>query len=57
MASPRHPTKQLTLPDNGTVVQIDEKLLIGIQRLNEQGVTTRFCCQGGTGYAIAYIAL
>jgi len=47
----------LTLPGNGNVVQIDEKLLIGIQRLNELGFTTRFCCQGGSGYDIAYIAL
>ena len=57
MASPRHTTKELTLPGNGKVVQIDEKLLTGIQRLNELGFTTRFCCQGGSGYAIAYIAL
>jgi len=47
----------LTLTGNGNVVQIDEKLLIGIQRLNELGFTTRFCCQGGSGYDIAYIAL
>ena len=57
MASERHATKKLTLPGIGNVVQIDEKLLIGIQRLNELGFTTRFCCQGGSGYAIAYIAL
>ena len=57
MASPRHTTKELTLPGNGNVVQIDEKLLSGIQRLNELSFTTRFCCQGGSGYAIAYIAL
>ncbi len=57
MASPRHTTKALTLPGNGKVVHIDEKLLTGIQRLNELGFTTRFCCQGGPGYAIAYIAL
>lgn len=57
MASPRHTTKKLLLPGNGNVVQIDEKLLMGIQRLNELGFTTRFCCQGGSGYAIAYIAL
>jgi len=57
MASERHATKKLTLPGIGNVVQIDEKLLIGIQRLNELGFTTRFCCQGGSGYDIAYIAL
>mgnify|MGYP000101638893 CR=1 FL=1 len=57
MASPRHTTKLLTLPGNGKVVHIDEKLLTGIQRLNELGFTTSFCCQGGPGYAIAYIAL
>lgn len=57
MASPRHMTKVLTLPGNGEVVHIDEKLLTGIQRLNELGFTTRFCCQGGSGHAIAYIAL
>ena len=57
MASERHATKKLTLPGIGNVVQIDEKLLIGIQRLNELGFTTRFCCQGGSGYATAYIAL
>ena len=57
MASPRHTTKVLTLPGNGKVVHIDEKLLTGIQRLNELGFTTSFCCQGGPGYAIAYIAL
>ena len=45
------------LPGNGKVVQVDEKLLTGIQRLNELGFTTRFCCQGGSGYDIAYIAL
>jgi hypothetical protein len=57
MASPRHMTKVLTLPGNGEVVHIDEKLLTGIKRLNELGFTTRFCCQGGSGHAIAYIAL
>jgi len=57
MANPRHMTKVLTLPGNGNVVHIDEKLLTGVQRLNELGFTTRFCCQGGPGYAIAYIVL
>ncbi len=57
MASPRHTTKALTLPGSGKVVHIDEKLLTGIQRLNELGVTTSFCCQGGAGYATAYITL
>jgi hypothetical protein len=50
-------TKALTLPGSGEVVHIDETLLTGIQRLNEWGITTRFCCQGGPGHAIAYIAL
>ncbi len=57
MASPRHLTKMLTLPGSGKVVHIDEKLLIGVQRLNELGFSTRYCCQGGPGHAIAYIAL
>jgi hypothetical protein len=55
---PRHPTKELILPGTGKVVQIDEKLLSGIQRLNDLGFTTQFCCQGGgPGYNIAYIVL
>lgn len=57
MASPTHATKQLTLPGSGEVVHIDEKLLIGIRRLNELGFTTRYCCQGGSGYDVAYINL
>jgi hypothetical protein len=55
---PRHPTKELVLPSTGEVVHIDEKLLSGIQRLNELGYTTQFCCQGGSpGYNIAYLVL
>ena len=39
-------------------MHIDEKLLSGIQRLNELGFTTQFCCQGGgPGYNIAYVVL
>ena len=57
MASPRHATSELTLPGDGRVVDVDEKLLPGIRRLNELGFTTSFCCQGGCGYDIAYIAL
>ncbi len=47
----------LTLPGTGKVVRIDEKLLTGVQRLNELGFTTRYCCQGGLGHSVAYIAL
>lgn len=55
---PRHPTKELVLPGTGKVLHIDEKLLSGIQRLNELGFTTKFCCQGGgPGYNIAYVVL
>ena len=55
---PRHPTKELVLPGAGKVVHIDEKLLSGIQRLNELGITTQFCCQGGgPGFNIAYVVL
>lgn len=40
------------------VVHVDEKLFSGIQRLNELGFTTQFCCQGGgPGYNIAYVVL
>ena len=39
MASERHATKKLTLPGIRKVMHIDEKLLIGIQRLNELGFT------------------
>lgn len=54
----RHPTKKLVLPDTGNVVHIDVKLFSGIQRLNELGFTTKFCCQGGgLGYNIAYLVL
>ena len=55
---PRHPTKELVLPGTGNVVHIDERLLQGVQRLNELGFTTQFCCQGGgLGYSIAYLVL
>ena len=55
---PRHPTKELLLPGTDMVVHVDEKLLSGIQRLNELGFTTQFCCQGGgPGYNIAYVVL
>ena len=55
---PRHPTKELVLPGTGNVVHIDERLLPGVQRLNELGFTTQFCCQGGgLGYSIAYLVL
>jgi hypothetical protein len=57
MEGPRHATRLLALPGSGKVVDIDEKLLPGIRRLNELGFTTSFCCQGGPGYATAYIAL
>ena len=40
MASPRHATSEHTLPGDGRVVDVDEKLLPGIRRLNELGFTT-----------------
>ena len=55
---PRHPTKRFVLPGTDKVVHIDAKLFSGIQRLNELGITTQFCCQGGgPGYNIAYLVL
>ena len=54
---PRHSTIGIVLPTSGELVQIDEKLVLGVKRLNELGFTTQFCCQGGTGHDIAYLVL
>jgi len=54
---PRHSTIGIVLPTSGELAQIDEKLVLGVKRLNELGFTTQFCCQGGTGHDIAYLVL
>ncbi len=54
---PRHRTTGIVLHATGDLVQIDEKLVLGVKRLNELGCTTQFCCQGGTGHDIAYLVL
>jgi len=57
MASPPHTTKLLVMPNTGEVVRIDDELFLGVARLNELGITTSFCCQGGSGGGAAYVAL